>query len=329
MAVSSDHGVVAATHAWHVNETLRRAGLTRFAADGSMDLSGTSIAYHPARNGSLWVNDVGRPGGIVRPDDRADVIARAEATLRDAFEPETGRAPVRALLPADIADFGPRRWHPDWGDLFVVSGDGFDLRAGPSPSGCEIEPHGEGRRPRHAVGEVVAARHPRRGARDRRRPGAQRGRARRPVVAGPRGRAAAGAGVNGPVGAADTMRRNCEDFLATRGLTLADLHRIVTDHVEEAELVLLTSSPVHGLANRLSDIDTICITGTDVTTSRMATQLFVDGNHLETTTFLTAEVAHDLAALDALEAAPPRRASRRSEGGTACGRCGASTSNGW
>jgi hypothetical protein len=73
-----------------------------------------------------------------------------------------------------------------------------------------------------------------------------------------------------------------ERFLETRGLTIAAVEDVIRGALDEPAVVLLTSSPVHGLANRLSDIDTICIVeGDEDDDGRIATQLFAAGNHLE------------------------------------------------
>ena len=124
VVVSSDHGAVPVDRAYHPNETLRQAGLLSFTAEGAVEPSASLVAYHPCRNGSVLVNGRGRADGLVDEADRADVIARAAAALRAAVDPVTGHPVVAELLPGD-----GRRGD----DLFLVTVDGYDVRADAGP----------------------------------------------------------------------------------------------------------------------------------------------------------------------------------------------------
>jgi Family of unknown function (DUF6001) len=83
----------------------------------------------------------------------------------------------------------------------------------------------------------------------------------------------------------------CRAFLSSRGTSIERLRSVVTDQMEHVEHVLMTSSPVHGLANSTSDIDTICVVDTSEIGERTATQIFDAGNHYEMMAFTGAEVA--------------------------------------
>jgi hypothetical protein len=101
-----------------------------------------------------------------------------------------------------------------------------------------------------------------------------------------------------------------ERFLATRGLTIAAVEEVIRGALDEPALILLTSSPVHGLANRGSDIDTVCVTEEDDAgdNPRMATQLFAAGNHLEYICFGRPALERDLEYLGQAAALAPAAA---------------------
>ncbi|HEV2371163.1 MAG TPA: DUF6001 family protein [Streptosporangiaceae bacterium] len=109
-----------------------------------------------------------------------------------------------------------------------------------------------------------------------------------------------------PAGLPAARLRHADAFLAMRGLDRGGVERLMQAKAGPAEHVLLTSSPVHGLANSTSDLDFIRVQAEVPQTERMATQLFEGGNHLELITFSAGETAQALRALTALagEAAP-------------------------
>lgn len=101
-------------------------------------------------------------------------------------------------------------------------------------------------------------------------------------------------------------RGHAERFLATRSLTMDRLATAVAEQSDESPRhILLTSSAVHGLANDLSDIDLIAVAPSAGVADGMATQLFIDDNHLEVIALPQPDVAQSLAALDALSADVP------------------------
>ncbi|MEW1671840.1 DUF6001 family protein [Streptomyces noursei] len=103
-----------------------------------------------------------------------------------------------------------------------------------------------------------------------------------------------------------TARRHAHvaEFLAGRGLDPHWLTALMRERVGEGQL-LLTSSPVHGLANATSDLDFIRIQADEIHGPRISTKIFVDGHHLEVVSFSEAELASNLAELARLAAAPP------------------------
>ncbi|WP_019058518.1 DUF6001 family protein [Streptomyces prunicolor] len=106
----------------------------------------------------------------------------------------------------------------------------------------------------------------------------------------------------------ETRVGNVDTFLAARGLTPDAIERLLTQRTGPARHFLLTSSPVHGLANATSDVDFIRIQSEPMTGARMATQLFEGPNHLEAISFAEDEVHAALADLRALADADPRQA---------------------
>jgi len=93
-------------------------------------------------------------------------------------------------------------------------------------------------------------------------------------------------------------------FLAERDLTPEWLAGFMRERVGPGEL-LLTSSPVHGLANATSDLDFIRIQDDAIEGPRIATKIFERGHHLEVVSFSAGELKRNLDELAALAARPP------------------------
>ncbi|WP_329563605.1 DUF6001 family protein [Kitasatospora sp. NBC_01266] len=108
-----------------------------------------------------------------------------------------------------------------------------------------------------------------------------------------------------PGGLAAARLRHSDTFLAGRGLNRAELDRLLRLRTGEARHLLLTSSPVHGLANATSDLDFIRVQQEEPAGARMATQFFEGGHHLEAISFGVRETAAALADLATLAAEPP------------------------
>jgi hypothetical protein len=93
-------------------------------------------------------------------------------------------------------------------------------------------------------------------------------------------------------------------FLAARDLDPGELGAFMLDRVGPGEL-LLTSSPVHGLANATSDLDFIRVQEAEISGPRISTKIFERGHHLEVVSFAASEVKRNLDQLEALAALPP------------------------
>lgn len=93
-------------------------------------------------------------------------------------------------------------------------------------------------------------------------------------------------------------------FLRDRDLDPAWLAGFLQERVGPGQL-LLTSSPVQGLANPTSDLDFIRIQAGPMAGPRIATKIFERGHHLEVLSFSAAELTHNLAGLTELATRPP------------------------
>ncbi|WP_203599404.1 DUF6001 family protein [Streptomyces sp. SID10853] len=106
-----------------------------------------------------------------------------------------------------------------------------------------------------------------------------------------------------PLDLAALRHSRVEKFLSSRGLSPDWLTAIMKDQVGDG-LLMLTSSPVHGLANATSDFDFIRIQPEPIGGPRISTKIFEQGHHLEVVSFSEAEVTANLAELRRLAAAP-------------------------
>ncbi|HEY4027468.1 MAG TPA: alkaline phosphatase family protein [Candidatus Dormibacteraeota bacterium] len=131
VVVSSDHGAGVLRRKVHLNETLARVGLVRFDEQGWIDVRASRAAFHPAGNGSIWVNLTGRPGGLVGPESRRAVVEAAELALRGLRDPLTGRPPL------DVTRVGEAE-RGSIGELFVRLRPGYECTAKPGPGGDEL-----------------------------------------------------------------------------------------------------------------------------------------------------------------------------------------------
>ncbi|ATV20956.1 DUF6001 family protein [Pseudomonas syringae] len=90
---------------------------------------------------------------------------------------------------------------------------------------------------------------------------------------------------------------NARQFLAARQLAFAELEDVVKRQYAEARLTLITSSPVHGIANSASDIDLMCVTDTLQSDQSMASQIYHKEHHMEVVAFAQEEVSISLSHL--------------------------------
>ena len=122
LLVVSDHGMSGTDRFAHLNVALADAGLLAFGPDGAVDLSGTQAMLLPTADGSVGINRVSRPAGIVPPEEEAEVLAAARSALSGI---RAGGEPVVTgfLAPATGGRVLPGG--PSTGDLFPVLRPGF------------------------------------------------------------------------------------------------------------------------------------------------------------------------------------------------------------
>ena len=133
VVVCSDHGAAPVERDFYANQTLVRAGLARFDEQGRIDARASHAAYHPAGNGSVWINDTGRPAGLVAPQERDAIVDAAERALRAARDPLTGGAPVEVTRVS-------RAGRHLFGDLYLWLRPGYDCVWEPAPDAAEFAP---------------------------------------------------------------------------------------------------------------------------------------------------------------------------------------------
>ncbi|MCO5056822.1 MAG: DUF6001 family protein [Rhizobiaceae bacterium] len=97
---------------------------------------------------------------------------------------------------------------------------------------------------------------------------------------------------------------NTRAFLQKRNLDAALLKEKAVQQYPSAQ-VLLTSSPVQGLATPTSDIDLVAVTSDALSKNRMATQIYVGEHHCEVSAVSHDELAASLNALRTLAGSDP------------------------
>jgi predicted AlkP superfamily phosphohydrolase/phosphomutase len=128
--VTGDHGMRATWRIFRPNAALREAGLLALDAEGRIDLARTR-ALSP--NG-YWIN-VNRTawrGGIVPPDQEAEVIAAAERAIRAARDPEGRPVVTEVFRPGTHPGLG--LGGPVGGDLYYGTAAGIRWTSAPGGS---------------------------------------------------------------------------------------------------------------------------------------------------------------------------------------------------
>jgi predicted AlkP superfamily pyrophosphatase or phosphodiesterase len=136
VAVGGDHGVIGVDRELRPNVLLKQAGLLVLDARGRVDLARTRAYYSSAQY--VFINRVGRVGGIVKPEEE-DAVRRAvikalrqpPAVVLDVLDPRT---------PGRVPSFGG----PAGGDLYLSVAPGYNVSARlDGEAVMEIAPRGE------------------------------------------------------------------------------------------------------------------------------------------------------------------------------------------
>lgn len=296
VVLGADHGMVGSAHLVHLNDQLVSAGLAVTGADGEVDPDSSVAFYHPANNGALYVTKDG-------------LMPRAKAALREL------PVPMRFLEPdgrpaADDATDDSRvtfvALHDDYQPTAAMAGAPPYVRP-LRKVGAHVVWTGSDRL--HAIHAavgpgIVAGSTP--GVIDNTAPA---GLVRRQVTAPPvahRRRFSSMPDFPHALSPEELTARRYEHvrtFLTGRDLDPGWLSSLMHERVGPGRL-LLTSSPVHGLANPTSDLDFIRIQQAPIDGPRISTKIFENGHHLEVVSFAEGELASNLDELDRLAALP-------------------------
>ena len=141
-AVISDHGMQGINKRVALNRALQEAGLLFLDGQGKVDLSKTRILYPAVNNGYLLINSTDRKSGIVAPEERAALIAKARDALLAIRDGE--RAVVKSVYDAETEGTSRELGGEVGGDLYVdlAPGYDFDPRLGAGPLITDTEPYG-------------------------------------------------------------------------------------------------------------------------------------------------------------------------------------------
>jgi hypothetical protein len=300
--LSADHGIVGGAYLVHLNEALIRTGLTVTGADGQIDPRGSAVLYHPANNGALRVNHDELPGGLVPREQSGAVLRKAMGALTAIAAPDilalAGQQVVAGFLDEHGRPLPPDSVRERADTAYVLLHDDYQPSAAVD-GGPVVRPM------RKSAAHVVNT-------------GASRLHATF-AVAGPGIGAGVDLGVVDNTLAAELVlrllgrpddgwvarrRANVATFLQQRELDPTWLAGFMRERVGAGQL-LLTSSPVHGLANETSDLDFIRIQDEPIEGSRISTKIFENGHHLEVTSFSAQELERNLDALATLARCRP------------------------
>ena len=89
-ALISDHGMQGVNKRVALNQALQQGGLLSLDDQGRVDLGKTAVLYPSVNNGYLLINSKDRKGGIVAPEERAEVVRKTRELLfsiRDGERP--------------------------------------------------------------------------------------------------------------------------------------------------------------------------------------------------------------------------------------------------
>jgi predicted AlkP superfamily phosphohydrolase/phosphomutase len=125
LVISTDHGMQGVSRTIRPNVALASAGLLALNGSGQVDLARTQAIYFRGNAGEVLINRVGRPGGIVAPEQEREVRRKVIAALKGIKDPQTGKVVVLDVMEPDQAQEPPLP--PDALHLSIAPG--YDLSA--------------------------------------------------------------------------------------------------------------------------------------------------------------------------------------------------------
>jgi len=140
-AVISDHGMQGVNKRVALNQALQQGGLLSLDNQGRVDLGKTAVLYPSVNNGYLLINSKDRKGGIVAPEERAEVVRKTRELLFSIRDSE--RPVVTAVFDAEWDGASRGIGGEVGGDLYIELAPGYDFD--PRLGGnlvTEVEPYG-------------------------------------------------------------------------------------------------------------------------------------------------------------------------------------------
>jgi len=142
VALISDHGIQGVYKRVALNQALQQNGLLVLDGQRRVDLTRTKVLYPAVNNGYLMINSTQRKSGIVKRDERADLVRKVKEILLALRDGE--RQIVAAVIDAEIEGEAKGIGGETGGDLYVELAPGYDFdpRVGGGPLISDAEPYG-------------------------------------------------------------------------------------------------------------------------------------------------------------------------------------------
>ncbi|MSP39719.1 MAG: hypothetical protein EXR70_14620 [Deltaproteobacteria bacterium] len=142
VAVISDHGMQGIHRRVALNQALQQNGLLVLDRQGRVDLARTTVLYPAVNNGYLLINSTQRKSGIVKPEERAELVRKVKEILLALRDGE--RPIVAAIIDADVDGEAKGIGGATGGDLYIELAPGYDFepRIASGPLLSDTEPYG-------------------------------------------------------------------------------------------------------------------------------------------------------------------------------------------
>lgn len=125
VVVASDHGMTSVSQVIYINELLRRNGMLEFDSRGEIDIAKTKAFFHPADNGSIFINTIDYKGGIVPQSMKQAVLDNLVDILESFNDPCTGKPIIKRIWKVYKKSEELREL---FGDIFVEPSYGYCIK---------------------------------------------------------------------------------------------------------------------------------------------------------------------------------------------------------
>ena len=141
-ALISDHGIQAIHKRVTLNLWLQQHGFVVLDSQNRVDLTKTKALYPAVNNGYLLINSIDRKGGIVKPEERDELVGKLRETLsalRDGEKPVVTKV-IDAAVEGEARGIGGEVG----GDIYIelAAGYDFDQRLSGGQLIADAEPYG-------------------------------------------------------------------------------------------------------------------------------------------------------------------------------------------